>query len=240
MPDRALPCSPEDLAVAIDIGHTLNKPGAISARGVPEFEFNRRLGTLIADSLQADGFEHSFVVNADGRIASLEARVAEARRQHAGLFIAIHHDSVQPHYLSTWTFDGRERRYCDRFRGYSVFVSAKGKRFEKSRRLAMLIGGALRARGLTPTLHHAEPIKGENRPLLDADLGVYRYDGLYVLRHSEIPAVLLEAGVILNRDEERDLSHPAYRQRIAAGVVSAVRDFCEDAPASHSWGDEPR
>lgn len=33
-----------------------------------------------------------------------------------------------------------------------------------------------------PSLHHAEPIHGENRELLDTTLGIYRFDDLTVLK----------------------------------------------------------
>jgi N-acetylmuramoyl-L-alanine amidase. len=40
------------------------------------------------------------------------------------------------------------------------------------------------------------------RLLVDPEAGVYRYDQLIVLRQTHVPAVLLEAGSIINRNEE--------------------------------------
>ena len=40
-----------DFKIAIDIGHTRNTPGAISARGVPEYLFNKNIGTLLYKKL---------------------------------------------------------------------------------------------------------------------------------------------------------------------------------------------
>lgn len=219
-------CSPGDFVIALDVGHSLRSPGATSARGVPEFRFNQGLAAVVADALAAAGFRKGFVINADGRIGSLQERVAQADRRHAGLFLAIHHDSVQPRYLAEWTTDGVTYRYSDQFHGFSLFVSGKNPRFTDSRRFATLTGQALTARGFTPTLHHAEPIPGEGRPLLDAVLGLYRFDDLIVLKEAGMPAVLLEAGVIPNRDEELKLTDPAYRQRIAAAIVAAAQEYC--------------
>ena len=219
-------CLPDGFVIALDVGHTLRSPGATSARGVPEFRFNRALAAVVADALTAAGFGKTFIINGDGRIASLQARVAAAGRRHAELFIAIHHDSVQLRYLDDWTTQGASHRYSDRFHGFSLFVSEKNPRFADSRRFATLVGTALTTRGLTPTLHHAEPIPGEGRSLLDAALGIYRFDDLIALKTASMPAVLLEAGVILNRDEELTLTDTAYRQRIAAAIVAAAQQYC--------------
>lgn len=221
-------CVPADFVVAVDIGHSVDSPGAVSARGVPELHFNRALAAALMDALEAAGFTKGVLINGDGHIGSLAQRVREAKQAGAHLLLSIHHDSVQPRYLSRWTVDGISRRYSDRFRGFSLFVSADNPHFEASRRLAVLIARAWIARGMTPTLHHAEPIPGEHRPLIEPELGVYRFDQLHVLRHAPMPAVLIEAGVILHRDEELELGHPARQQRLADGIAAALLRFCDE------------
>ena len=49
-----------------------------------------------------------------------------------------------------------------------------------------------------------------------------------------MPAVLLEAGVIVNRDEELLVSTPAYQGIVATAVTEAVKKFCKppEAPAA--------
>lgn len=222
----ALACTRSDVVVAVDVGHSSSSPGAVSARGVPEFRFNRELADVIVKALASAGFRNSFAINADGRIKSLRERTTEAAQSGADLLLSVHHDSVQPRYLSSWTFEGVTRRHGDRFRGFSLFVSAKNAQFDASRNLAELIGRALLIQGLIPTLHHAEPIPGEGRPLLDPSVGLYRYDDLVVLKEAAMPAVLLEAGVIVNREEELLLAQRDYRKRIAQAIVSAVAEVC--------------
>ncbi len=141
-------CSSDDFVVAIDVRHSLRSPSAISARGVPEFQFNRDLAAALATG----GFRKRFVINADGVAHSLQGRTQEAARCGADLLLSIHHESVQPRYLSNWTLDGVTRPYSDRFRGFSLFVSTKNPQPERSRRFAELLGRSLTAHGLTPTL----------------------------------------------------------------------------------------
>jgi N-acetylmuramoyl-L-alanine amidase len=64
------------------------------------------------------------------------------------------------------------------------------------------------------------------RILVDAEAGVYRYDQLIVLRATRMPAVLLEAGSIVNRQEELELATPERRSLTSAAIVAAVENFC--------------
>jgi N-acetylmuramoyl-L-alanine amidase len=81
-----------------------------------------------------------------------------------------------------------------------VFVSYANAHVEESRHFAVDLAAELKTQGLSFTAHHAEKIAGESREMIEPDLGVYRYDDLVVLKRINSPAVLLEAGVIVNRD----------------------------------------
>ena len=76
--------------------------------------------------------------------------------------------------------------------------------------------------GREPSLYHAEPIAGENRPLLDRRLGVHRFDGLAVLKTATMPAVLVEAGVIVNPDDEARVARPDTIERMARAISDGV------------------
>ena len=61
---------------------------------------------------------------------------------------------------------------------------------------------------------------------MDEALGLYRFDGLAVLRHSELPSVLVEGGVLPHPEEEADLDRAEYRTRLVAAVVAGTQAFC--------------
>jgi N-acetylmuramoyl-L-alanine amidase len=220
-------CQRDTFIVAIDVGHSERRPGAHSARGVGEFYFNRDLARIVLDDLARNGFTQSFIIDLHGSRDSLTSRTAIANKRQADLLISIHHDSVQPRYLSTWSYEGQRLPYCDLFSGYSIFYSDRNPQSAESLEFAKLLGSELRHWFLAPTLHHAEKIKGENRPLVDRYLGIYQFDDLIVLRTADMPAVLLESGVIVNRDEEPLLLSAAHRRKIAGSIVEAVARFCD-------------
>jgi N-acetylmuramoyl-L-alanine amidase len=207
--------------VAVDVGHFLAEPGATSARGRPELEFNRALALELRDALEARGGRVR-LIGADGDFAVLSRRTAAARG--VDLFLSVHHDSVQPHYLEEWTYGGETRRFSDRFAGFSLFVSRRNPDPVASLACASAVGAALRAAGFTPSLYHAEPIPGESKPFADRRNGVHYFDNLVVLHTATQPAVLLEAGVIVNRAEELRMSEPETRRRIANAVAAGVRE----------------
>ncbi|MGB9295066.1 MAG: N-acetylmuramoyl-L-alanine amidase, partial [Pseudolabrys sp.] len=55
---------------------------------------------------------------------------------------------------------------------------------------------------------------------------VYRYDELIVLRDTDMPAVLLEAGSIINREEELRMRSVERQALISTAVTGAVEAFC--------------
>jgi N-acetylmuramoyl-L-alanine amidase len=48
-----------------------------------------------------------------------------------------------------------------------------------------------------------------------------------VLGRTRIPAVLLEAGSIINRDEELKMSSPKRQNITASAVSAAVKEYCD-------------
>jgi N-acetylmuramoyl-L-alanine amidase len=208
--------------VALDAGHTDKATGATSARGVAERTFNVKLALEVEQALSGYGIQ---VVRVPA--GSLADRAEAASR--AALFVSIHHDSVQERFLEKWTRNGGVGHRTRHAAGYSVFVSGDNGRYEDSKAVALEVGKRLRALGRPPALHHAEPIPGENRPLLDTDTGVYRFDGLRVLK-TNTPSLLVEAAVITNDLDEKLADSDAFRATFARALAGAVRDTC---PA---WG----
>ncbi|MFZ0349227.1 MAG: N-acetylmuramoyl-L-alanine amidase [Pseudolabrys sp.] len=130
-------------------------------------------------------------------------------------------------FLEKWDYNGKAKTFSNRFNGHSIFVSDDNLDPKDGLLFGGMLGQQLKARGLQYTPHYTEKFMGRwQRTLLDADAGVYRYDTLFVLKKTQMPAVLLEAGTIANRDEELVIASPERRQLISAAVVDAVDSFC--------------
>jgi N-acetylmuramoyl-L-alanine amidase len=225
----ATKCDPSKFRIVLDVGHTAESEGAISARNVAEFVFNLRLAQRIEQKLKAEGFAETRLLLTEGKARpSLIRRVAAANNLHADLFLSIHHDSVPNKFLEDWEFEGKKSHFSDRFSGYSVFVSRNNPDFKTSLSFAELVGKEMKAQGLHYAQQYTQTVMGRyQHPLLNKETGVYSYDQLIVLRKARMPAALLEAGSIINRDEELKMDSPERRNIISSGVTAAVKEFCE-------------
>jgi N-acetylmuramoyl-L-alanine amidase len=226
---KASACDRHAFRAVIDVGHTLKVGGATSARGVYEYEFNLRLAKQVANKLTSVGFDKTvLLITTDPARSALFTRASRANVMGADLFLAIHHDSVPDQMLEKWTFDGADHTYNDRFPGHSIFISNDNPQRGRSLEFASLLGAQLKARGLKYTPHYTERFMGHRqRILVDAVNGVYRYDQLIVLRSTHMPAVLLEAGSIINRKEEVELANPERVAIVADAALDAVESYCD-------------
>ena len=169
--------------VSIDTGHSPNKAGARASSGAAEYDYNRRQADIVAAWLRRGGAQVRRIGwETQGDDLPRRARAATG----TDLLISIHHDSVQP------------RTRGGSVRGFSLFVSGRNPRYERSLRCARIIGQALVAAGHVPNAYHALDIPGEGHMLVDASRGVYRRDGLAVTSTGTVPTVLVEIGVIAN------------------------------------------
>jgi N-acetylmuramoyl-L-alanine amidase len=211
--------------VIIDAGHTNKMPGAMSITGKHEVEYNDNLASELADALTKAGFIPILTRKPNQEI-KLEDRVAMANSYNALAILSIHHDSAQLEHLESTQQNGiKTYRTRKPISGYSIFVSKKNPQYINSYIFAKLLGHELLELGRKPSLHHAEPIHGEGRPLLDANLGIYQYDDLVVLKKPKIPAVLLEVGVIVDPLDEAYVTNSENQEAMVNALVVSISKF---------------
>lgn len=200
--------------LVLDIGHTPKKNGATSSTCEKEYKYNQELALYIIEQLKN---ENNLNVSLSSKYNNQELTFQERYDSSIDkdLFISIHHDSVQKQFI-------KYIKNCpttDYAEGFSIFISKKNIEYEKSLEYAKSFAKELVAQGLSPSLHHAEKIEGENRELIDDKLGIYLFDDLKVLKNANSAAFLFEAGVIVNPVDENKVKTKVFKDKIIKAMT---------------------
>lgn len=230
------------LVIAIDAGHGGKDPGAIGPSRKFEKDITLAVARELAAQVNADPGMQAFLVRDGDVFIPLHERYQRAREAQADLFISIHADAAHNKAAN----------------GASVYVlSLRGASSEAARWLADqenaadLVGGVeLDARdknlaavlldlSQNATMRVSDDVASE---VLAALKGVGKAHkpqieraNFVVLRSPDVPSMLVETGFISNPGEEAKLSDPAYRKRMAAAIVSGVRNYFAYQAPPGTW-----
>lgn len=229
---RAAPVSARELVIAVDAGHGGKDPGARGPKGAREKDLTLQISRRLAAAIDAEPGMRAYLTRDTDSFVPLRERMERARGAEADLFVSIHADAF------------RDRRV----RGTTVYVlSAKGASDEASHRLAErenaadLIGGVSLG-DKDPTLRSVLLDLSQNASLsASIDVGDHILDELgqfarlrkrkvqqapfLVLKSPDVPSVLIETAFISNPEDERNLSTPAFQERLAGAILGGVRNY---------------
>lgn len=191
--------------VMLDAGHGGSDSGATSS-GRQENTINLQMANQLRDKLTNRGYEVQMVRDGDVAIRNLN-RSRTANDSDADIYVSIHQNA------HNGTANGIETFYYLYDTGYKPAINGEyhndGERIANSKHLAELVQSAM----INET--------GAN------DRGVKRAT-FEVLRETDIPAILLEAGFIDNSAEGRKLADPAYQNRLMESVADAIDQYFKD------------
>jgi N-acetylmuramoyl-L-alanine amidase len=217
--------------VILDAGHGGIDPGAIGLSGVYEKDIAFDATRLVAHALEGTRRYRVVLTRTSDEFVPLQERVARGRAANGELFLSIHADALPDPGM----------------RGASVFTlsekasDAEAAALAASENKADLIAGidlsrhtpevstilidlarrqtnnlSIRlARGLVSEL-------GQEVTMLNNS---HRSAGFAVLKAPDVPSALVELGALSNREEEHSLRTPAYRVKLAQGLVRSINDY---------------
>jgi N-acetylmuramoyl-L-alanine amidase len=210
--------------VVLDAGHGGRDPGATSVSGqVNEKDLTLALARELRDELVKRGRVRVAMTRDDDRYLTLHQRAAVARRLDAAMFVSLHMDSA-PNPLA---------------RGATIYSLSDVASDEEAARLAAKENAGLQedapagsAQSLLSDLAMQEQMResadlatrlvnrSEGRFTLRPN--PHRFAAFYVLRRTDVPAVLFESGYISNADDEVLLRSPEERSKIALALAQAI------------------
>ena len=219
--------------VVIDPGHGGRDPGAIGPKKTFEKDITLDIALRLAKIMRKDkslGLKEVILTRTTDEFVALERRAALANRKKADLFISIH---CNAHRIRR--FRGVETFYLDLTNDrYSIKLAAReNATSEKTISDLQLILADLALKS-----HVDESIR-LGRSIQKATVGSLRrkYKRIkdlhlkpalfYVLIGAKMPSVLIEASFMSNPEEEDRLRTKIYRQRVAEGIHTGVKNFIQ-------------
>lgn len=222
------PSVPGKRIIAVDPGHGGVDPGTIGTKKTYEKNVTLALGRDIKRALEATG-RYKVVMTRDRDIfMRLRDRVKKAREAGAELFISVHADSVKNR----------------KTRGLSVYTLSEKASDKEAAKLAAKENKADLIAGIDLTAESADvtnilldlaqretmnqsalfakEVVSELKREVKLLRNTHRFAGFAVLKAPDMPSVLLEAGFLSNRQDERNLLSKNYRSKLAGAVARGV------------------
>lgn len=214
--------------VVIDPGHGGGDPGAISVSGVYEKRVTLKAARILRRELQRHG-RYRVVMTRDGdRMVRLRERIRIARQARADLFISIHADAnpvswvrgASVYTLSEQASDAEAAALAERENKADLIngVDLSGEEPE----VATILIDLARRETMNESARLASAVVHELGRSTSLLRNTHRFAGFAVLKAPDVPSVLVEIGLLSNRDDERLLQRDEYLTKLAQAIVDAT------------------
>jgi N-acetylmuramoyl-L-alanine amidase len=231
-PAHAPTDSGRDIIIAVDAGHGGVDPGASGRKGTREKDIVLAVAKLLAARINQEPGMKAVLTRDGDYFITLPERTRRARKAKADLFVSIHADAIANPDVS----------------GSSVYVlSERGASSEAARWLAEsenaadLKGGVALAdkdpvlQGVLLDLSQTATISTSMEAAENVLKSLHRVGevrkprvqqaGFIVLKSPDIPSMLVETAFISNREDERKLTQPAHRQKLANAIFDGIQQY---------------
>lgn len=133
-----------------------------------------------------------YYTRTEDRDVSLDARVQLANKSQANLFVSIHNNSTNAGTMSD--YHGTEVMYDEK----------KPELPLETKHLAQIL------------LEETTAVTGSR------NLGLTEGHSIYIIRNSQVPVALVEAGFMTSREELARLNTPEYQKKVAQGIYNGI------------------
>ena len=189
--------------IILDAGHGGEDCGAIGVNGIYEKDINLQIATLIGEELAARGFT-VLQTRTEDKLLYTEAENIKGIRKISDLKNRV---KIFNSYESAVVVSIHMNSFsASKYSGLQVYYSHT----EGSLGLATEIKESVK-----------ESLQPENKR--NVKLG----DGIYVLKHSEHPSVLVECGFLSNPEECELLSKKEYQKSLSFSIVCGIINYVE-------------
>lgn len=209
----------------LDPGHGGDDGGARGPKGLKEKAAALAIGRMVAEKLEAAGFEATFT-REDDRLIPLWDRARAANTQGADLFISLHLNAAKAR-----SARGSEVYFLSLGKGDNAALvaaenaAAGGGQGNPDTVLASILEDLAQKAYLQDSERLAVAIQGQLNRLSGIKERGVKQAPFIVLRGAAMPAVLVEVAFISNPKEEAKLKDPVFRAKVADAITLGVRRY---------------
>lgn len=188
--------------IIVDAGHGGEDGGAVSGNGVSEAEINLKIALKLQQLLEQSGSNVVLTRSDNNAIYDIDKKtLREKKNSDIRNRVKIGNNSSADIFVSIHLNKIPENQYY----GWQTFFKDGN---EDGKRLATCIQSNLN-----------ETIQKENKrvPL--------KISNVYIIKHVEIPTVIVECGFLSNPQEEKLLQQEEYQNRLAWGIYNGIMDY---------------
>jgi N-acetylmuramoyl-L-alanine amidase len=239
---KSLAEKPRDVVIAIDAGHGGVDPGATGSSGTHEKDITLAVARELKRVVDKQPGMSAVLTRDGDYFIPLMERYQKARVAKADLFVSIHADayaSGDARGSSVWMLSSRgatsEAAHWLADRENRADLVGGVSLDDKDNTLAAVLldlsqGATLEASGAVAdqVLHALSRIGPTHR-------GYVEKANFVVLRSPDMPSILVETAFITNPAEEKRLSSPIQREKLAGAILDGVRSYFRATPPPGSW-----
>jgi len=231
-PAHAPSDSGRDIVIAIDAGHGGVDPGASGKRGTREKNVVLEIAKALAARINAEPGMKAVLTRDGDYFISLKERTLRARRAKADLFVSIHADAIanpdvsgsSVYVLSDRGASSEAARWLAE-RENAADLKGGIKLDDKDAVLANVLLDLSQTASISASMVAAENILKSLDRIGEVRKPRVQQAGFVVLKSPDIPSMLVETAFISNREDERKLSLPAHRAKLANAIFSGIEQY---------------
>lgn len=230
--DRVVSAGRENaFTVVIDPGHGGIDQGARGVTGTPEKEVTLAFSKAIAEKLAAYDNINVVLTRDDDRFIPLAGRVKIAREHEADLMISVHADSIRLPDIRGATVYTLSDKASDRMAAELARQENRADEIAgvvppaEQEDVADILMDLTRRETQVLSVGLARAVLDELSPEVRLINNAHRYAGFSVLRAPDVPSVLVELGYLSNKEDEKLLNDPVWRDKTAGLLAEAIHGF---------------
>ncbi len=213
--------------IVIDAGHGGKDPGTIGAAGTYEKVIALAFAKQLRDILVKNPDYRVVLTREDDTFIQLQDRAKIAEKENASIFVSIHLNSSpnkQTHGFSIYTLnekatDDEARKIAEKENAADLLGIGSFEGYDNITK--NILGDLLQTQVKIASVELATEMVSQVKQEISCIYQPHREAPFIVLR-SSVPSVLIEAGFLSNKNEEKQLNQKWYREKMAYSFARAI------------------